>query len=306
MTRSPRVSIGVPVYNGERFLRQTLDSLLAQTYEDYELIIADNASTDATEQICRAYAQRDRRVVYDRSPENRGATWNLNRLVALAKCDYFKWAMADDLCSPDHLRQCVEALDRDAGAVLACTRTSFIDENGNDAGAPAACWDLRSDSAADRLRLVIQVGGHWANADALAGVIRREAVVKTRFFPGYQGGDKRPLAELSLLGRFVEIPELLQQRRIHGGNTGAANPAFSKKRIEQVEWMLRFFGGSRWEVVLPTWCLYVDYLGIVAGSGLGASEKMRLAAEILRVANWNRHYLGSELTTAFRVAVIKR
>ena len=306
MTHRPRVSIGVPVYNGERFLPQTLDSLLAQTYEDFELIVADNASTDATEQICRAYAQRDRRIVYDRSPENRGATWNLNRLVGLATCDYFKWAMADDLCSPDHLRQCVEALDRDAGAVLACTQTSFIDENGKPAGAPAACWDLRSESATDRLRSVIQVGGHWANADALAGVIRRDALVKTRLFPRYQGGDKRPLAELSVLGRFVEIPGLLQQRRIHAGNTGAANPAFSQKRREQIEWMLRFFGGSRWEVILPTWCLFVDHLRIVAGSNLRSSEKARLAGEVLKVAKWNRHYLGSELTMAFRVAVIKR
>jgi glycosyltransferase involved in cell wall biosynthesis len=302
----PKVSIGVPVYNGERFLPQTLDSLLAQTFEDFELIVADNASTDTTEQICRDYARRDRRVVYERSPENRGATWNLNRLVDLATSDYFKWAMADDLCSPDHLRQCVEALDRDSGAVLACTQTSFIDENGNDIGAPVACWDLRSDRPADRLRSVIQVGGHWANADALAGVIRREAVAKTRCFPRYQGGDKRPLAELSLLGRFVEIPGLLQQRRIHGGNTGAANPAFATKRREQIDWMLRFFGGSRWEVVLPTWCLYVDYLGIIGGSSLRAAEKMRLAGDVLRVAKWNRHYLGSELTMAFRVAVIKR
>ena len=93
---NPRVSIGLPVYNGERFLPQALDSILAQTFEDFELIISDNASTDTTEEICRTYATQDQRIHYHRHEQNRGAAWNFNYIVPLARGEYFKWAADDD------------------------------------------------------------------------------------------------------------------------------------------------------------------------------------------------------------------
>src|SRR5690349_16638091 len=91
-TGKPRVSVGVPVRNGERFLVETLESLLAQTYTDFELIISDNASTDNTEAICREYAARDPRVRYYRSPQDVGLANNYNSLFARSEGDYFKWA----------------------------------------------------------------------------------------------------------------------------------------------------------------------------------------------------------------------
>src|SRR5262245_32943693 len=99
MTRpsKPRLCIGVPVYNGERYLEPAIGSLLAQTFSDFRLIISDNASTDGTEEICRALARRDRRIEYHRSTRNRGPAWNFNRVVELADAEYFKWAAYDDL-----------------------------------------------------------------------------------------------------------------------------------------------------------------------------------------------------------------
>ena len=91
-----KVSIGMPVYNGEKFIREALDSLLAQTFTDFELIISDNASTDGTEAICREYAARDSRIRCVRQSENRGACANFQFVLDEAKGEYFMWAAADD------------------------------------------------------------------------------------------------------------------------------------------------------------------------------------------------------------------
>ena len=96
----PRVSVGIPVFNGERFLAETIESILAQTFKDFEIVISDNASTDRTEEICRSYAARDPRIRYNRNDTNRGAAWNHNRVFELARGEYFKWQSHDDFCAP--------------------------------------------------------------------------------------------------------------------------------------------------------------------------------------------------------------
>src|SRR6185369_4346332 len=111
MGGAPSVSIGLPVYNGVNYLRQALDSLLAQTFGDWELILSDNGSTDATESICREFAARDGRIRYLREPVNRGATWNFNRVFELSRAPLFRWAAHDDVCSPELLERCVAALE---------------------------------------------------------------------------------------------------------------------------------------------------------------------------------------------------
>src|SRR3712207_6191103 len=112
-TQSPKVSIGLPVYNGEKFIREAIDSILNQTFEDFELIISDNASTDETAAICQTYAAQDRRVRYFRNLENIGAAGNHNRVFEAASGKYFKWAAHDDLCGPNFVAECVNVLDRD-------------------------------------------------------------------------------------------------------------------------------------------------------------------------------------------------
>ena len=130
-TESPsRVSIGVPVYNGETYLPQALDSLLAQTYPDVEIVISDNASTDATENICRDYANRDDRIRYYREDVNRGLSWNFNRVFELSRGEYFKWAAADDICVPEFVERCVDVLDEDKSIVCCHARTTKIDPSG--------------------------------------------------------------------------------------------------------------------------------------------------------------------------------
>ena len=93
---TPKISIGMPVYNGEKFIRNALDSLLSQTFRDFELIISDNASTDTTSDICLEYIKKDTRIRYIRQEKNLGSIWNLNFVLQEASCKYFMWAADDD------------------------------------------------------------------------------------------------------------------------------------------------------------------------------------------------------------------
>ena len=104
----PRVSIGLPVYNGERYLRESIDSILAQTFQDFELVVCDNASTDETARICEEYAERDPRVRYFRNARNIGGINNANLTFERSRGDLFRWAAHDDVCAPVLLERCVQ------------------------------------------------------------------------------------------------------------------------------------------------------------------------------------------------------
>ena len=126
----PLVSIGLPVYNGEKYLREAIESILGQTFCDLELIISDNGSTDSTQEFCGEYASRDSRVRYFRHEINRGAAWNYCAVFRYSRGKYFKWASHDDLCTPTFLERCVEVLERDPRVALCTTRTTIIDGDG--------------------------------------------------------------------------------------------------------------------------------------------------------------------------------
>ena len=106
----PRVSIALPVYNGERYLEQSIRSVLAQTFTDFELIVSDNASTDRTIEIVERFAAIDPRVVLLRNDENRGAAWNYNNAFEHATGEFFRWHARDDWFEPDLIESLVEAL----------------------------------------------------------------------------------------------------------------------------------------------------------------------------------------------------
>ena len=218
-TDRPRVSIGVPVYNGENFLAETLDSILAQTFTDFELIISDNASTDGTEAICRDYAARDRRIRYVRSASNVGAARNYNHVFELASGEYFKWNGHDDPLAPVFLERCVEVLDRDPGIVLCFARNRAIDERGEEHGVGALTArtfapkpQLGSPEAHVRFFHAV-VADHPQGA--IFGLIRRSVLAETALIGSYRMSDLTLLGELALRGRFHQVPETLQGRRFH-------------------------------------------------------------------------------------------
>src|SRR5579884_3000340 len=124
------VSIGLPVYNAGNFIDQTLKSILEQPYREIEVIISDNASSDNTEEICRGYAARDRRIRYYRNKENLGVASNHNRVFELSLGDYFMWAAHDDVRSLDYIQRCVEVLEKDLLKVLCFSGVGYINELG--------------------------------------------------------------------------------------------------------------------------------------------------------------------------------
>ena len=132
--RTPRVSIGLPVYNGEEFLEEAIVSILSQTYQDFELIISDNASTDLTEKICQKYAAQDARIVYSRNVENVGIMNNHNLTFRRARGEYFRFAGYDDVWAPTLLERLVTELDKRPEVVVCYPAFVLIDGQGNETG----------------------------------------------------------------------------------------------------------------------------------------------------------------------------
>lgn len=207
----PIVSLAVPVHNGERYLPETLQSLLSQDFSDFEIIITDNASTDATAQISQALAARDSRIRYIRNSANIGAAGNFNLGFTLARGKYFKWCAHDDLLSPDFLTRCAEALGSDPTAILAHGRQQLIDEAG--AHVPGITGGLSDTSdihdPALRFRKVFSTQGYDA---AMFGLFNRQALAKTSLHKPYYSSDIALLAECALLGRFLATSAVFYNR----------------------------------------------------------------------------------------------
>lgn len=225
----PRLSIGIPVYNGQQFLPELLDSLLTQTFEDFEILICDNASDDNTQSICRDYERRDRRLHYVCNERNLGAVANFNRVFELSAAPLFKWAAHDDLYHPDYLTECIRVLDEHEPVVLAHTGTAFIDEQGTrlpfeeetaaflERRSGRRYWADRTDIADSPIavRRFWQVLTRACWGTHMFGVVRREALQQTSLLPNFAGSDRAMLAELALLGRFKCASEPLFYKRFH-------------------------------------------------------------------------------------------
>lgn len=212
----PRLSIGLPVYNGERYLAESLDSLLCQTYEDFELIISDNASTDGTADICSHYASQDPRIRYFRQERNLGSSPNHNFVIMQAKGEFFKSAAHDDRYAPDLLERCIEVLDRSPDVVLAHSWSVVIDST----GAPRHLVDypVVSDAprAPDRFRSMLFDG--WDDDEG--GVVRLSVLRRTGLHRSFHFADRVLTTELALYGPFYIVPDRLYFRREHDGQVG--------------------------------------------------------------------------------------
>jgi glycosyltransferase involved in cell wall biosynthesis len=211
MTSVPRLSIGLPTYNGENFLAESLDALLGQSYEDFELIISDNASKDGTEDICRRYARQDSRIRYLRQPRNLGCAPNHNVLVQQARGELFKWASDDDLYARDLIERCVAALDEYPDVVLAHSWTAMIDGSRTLTKAVRYPLATASPRAPERFRsMLFEKGG-----DDDGGVIRMDVLRRVRPYDSYLHSDRTLVTEICLQGPFYQVPDWLYFRRDH-------------------------------------------------------------------------------------------
>lgn len=207
----PKVSIGMPVYNEAQYIRQSLDSLLAQDYKDFELIISDNASTDDTQNICMQYVSRDKRIQYYRNKSNLGSINNFNRVFTLTKGEYFMWASCHDLWENTFISRCVDILKKEHAVVLCYPLADWISTNGDSLGVISRGIDTRGLDRMSRSHVLL-----WSLQFGypMHGIIRTNTLKQTKFLKPVIGQDLVLLFELSLLGEFAHIPEaMLHVRR---------------------------------------------------------------------------------------------
>jgi glycosyltransferase involved in cell wall biosynthesis len=282
----PVISVGVPVYNGARFLSRAIDSLLGQSFTDLELIISDNASTDSTREICERYAQRDPRVRYFRQPANIGAPENWNFVVRQARGRFFKWASANDYCDGDMLAKCAAVLDADRRMVLCYGRTRLID----DADRPVELYDgdlsVLDERPSERYGKVRRCLGL---NNAQMGLIRMDVLRHTRLERKYPAGDMVLMAELTLLGPFALLPDVLFYRRM---SKEAASRFLSRAELQQ-------FIDPTARGTMNHWRLQWDYIAVVARAPIAFREKWRCFRVTARHAYWDGPELWKDLRALF-------
>ncbi len=288
--RLPAISIGLPVYNGELFLEQAIESVLNQTYTNFELIISDNGSTDRTEAICRSYAASDSRVRYTRSDENRGAAWNYNRTFELARGTYFRWFAADDLLAVTLLEKSAAILDDRPEVVLCFTGIVDIDEDGNEIEVKYSTVNSDAPDANQRFRGLGEVRPSH-NCEEVFGLVRSEIMAKTKLIDNYPDSDRTLLAELGLYGPFYEIAEPLFLHRLHDRGSVTANPT----RHDRISW---FDPGQTRKLVFPNWRQLYEMLLVPLRVPLSPRERVLCYRHMLTWVRRRRKHLRRDITWA--------
>lgn len=285
----PLVSLGVPVFNAERFLPQALDSLLGQTLSNFELIISDNASTDRTQAICEEYVIKDRRVRYIRQKKNIGAPRNWNFLVNEANGIFFKWSSANDYCSPWMLEKCVEVMEDDPEIVLCYGRTQLIDDDQNPIKIYERDKSFNENRPSDRFEKVFS---NLIRNNIQCGVFRLDILRLTRLDRLYPSGDLSLMAELALYGRFQMLPDvLLFRRQSRETFTSMLNP-LERQRVYDPE--------AKFPLKLLQTRRHLDNLISILRAPLSLQEKLRAYFIALKLIKWDKKILWFELLSLFK------
>lgn len=285
----PRVSIGMPVYNGERWLDETLQALRAQTLSDFEVIISDNASVDATPAICARHAAQDARIRYYRNARNIGANRNYVAVLKRARAEYFKWTSSNDLCDPRFLERCVGALEAEPGAALAYPGTILFADNPREGTLYEGDLSVMQESAAARFAYVMC---KMRLNNAVNGVIRT-ALLRRSHFETFQSADIVMMGELALLGKFVRIAEPMFFRRMSEESATLLQDRVAKERhIEPSA-----TAPLRWQHWKYQW-------GVMRGAMLLAplgSQKLAAVIFALKSIVWARSDLMSDVRAAMGI-----
>lgn len=281
---SPPISLGLPVYNGIRWLPDTVGSVLAQDMTDFELIISDNASTDGTEAWCRDLAARDSRVRYVRNVENVGVSKNFNRSFLLARAPLFKWVSCGDLLAPDALSAFKTVLDARPEVVLAYSTTCLFENTVEDGALARDPFDLDVPDPVVRFERYIR--GVRLN-NIFHGLIRAAALRRTRLYRQFLSSDYNLFARLCLVGPAVQLPEAKLFRRMA--------PETASRFFTQDAARRYYDPSGRVDLSRPLWSSTSDYLAVPFSAGLSVSERLRLADQVFRMVWWKRRELVREL-----------
>lgn len=265
---APLVTVGLPVHDGENFLQEAIGSILSQDQDGVELVISDNASSDATEEICRQAAADHPDVIrYARSDVNRGAAWNYNEVVRLASGRFFKWAAHDDVIAPAFLRRCIDVLQDDATVSLCYTRAVSIDAQG---GTVEAHPSFRYADGLDPVGRARAVLASRTPCFEVFGVMRLAQLRQTGLIGPYASSDRTLLFELALLGRFHEVPAPLFLHRQHAQR--------SVRRYRTTRSRDTWFDPRRGaRFTLPRWRLVGEHVRVLGRVPLGPADRVRCA-----------------------------
>lgn len=212
----PKVSIGLPVFNGEKYVGAAIESMLEQTFTDFELVISDNASTDRTESICRAWADRDPRIRYFRNDRNVGASANYTRVFERSRGEYFKWTAHDDVYAETYLEKCVAVLDHEPDTVLCHARRARINAEGELLRIRPKGVDIVGPTPHERFRSAL-AGWYY-----VWGLVRRDVLAQTKLLGAFVHHDFALISRLSLFGNIRELPKILCFFREHADQYSSA------------------------------------------------------------------------------------
>lgn len=282
------VSIGLPVFRGERFVAAAIESVLAQSYTDVELLISDNASDDDTVAICQRYAARDSRIVFQRNNTNIGVSRNHNTVFNMASGQYFKWLAHDDYLHPDFVQQCVSMLNANPAAGLCYTATRVIDDQDRAIVVrPIVLPGADSPRASDRFAAIL-FGDRFLQS--IFGVFRAALLARTRLFRSFHNSDRVLLSELALIAPILHIETPLFDNRHYAGRyTSLSRPQ------DRAAW----HQASGLRARCPTWCSYACYIGNVRRHVTGTAERLRCLRHLLRWwgHDWNAVVMSIELAS---------
>jgi len=282
----PRISVAIPAYNCERYISQSIESLLGQTFGDFEMVISDNASTDGTEEICQRYASQDRRVRYVRRTENIGGPGNFRYVFSLCTAPYHKWSTADDYWHPKFLEEAVAALDKEPDVVLCYPKTTLIDEHGDKLEDYADNLELAQDSPRDRMRALYRDIGL---CNAHLGLSRRDAMLKTGLISRHKTSDVDYLGEMALLGKFRLLPDIRFFRRFHQASSSWARKDAQHQHAYYDPNAKRAPGGDSWR-------RFSYQFKMIARAPISLGDKLALSSDVMRWMRYDRHNLLRELS----------
>jgi glycosyltransferase involved in cell wall biosynthesis len=298
--RHPKVSVGLPVYNGEKFLREAILSLLEQDYTDFELIISDNASTDGTEKICQEFAGKDPRIRYYRNTINMGAGLNFRRVFELAEGEFFKWATYDDLHYRSCLRRLTEVLESaPPRVILTVPRTEIVDEEGRPVkGRDTERLHTTRPKPYQRLAEILP---RIDLATSQFGLYRKSALAKTRLIDNFRASDRVLLAEIAMLGEIWEVDEILFARRYHR-EVSTANrskkelilffdPKATKKDFKRRVLFEHFISIKRLPLTIPERVLCSGIILWIWSRKKGATLKKKFKERLASANRFYRHRL---------------
>ncbi len=286
-----KVIVGLPVYNGQKYLGAAIESHLSQSFGDFELLISDNGSTDATPEICTGYASKDRRVTYVRSPENRGILWNHRRVMAAmdGSAQYFRWAGADDVLEPGLLEAMVTILDGRGEVEAVMPATKNIDEQGEIIGSMEQTLDLQSQSVFERAKQILVANYQHVVA---YGLMRASSLKVMRTQPDYIGWDPVFIWELALRGQIVQVAAPALLRRFHRG---------SISRVKTVKEMRKWVEPTaKAGMNFPHWTWSYERTRALLATPLSTRDALRVSTLIARDMMWQRAKLVRDVTQAVR------